>query len=266
MPFIGLRFRFANIEGRRSFTEIFYAQRPTPDPASIASYITTFATQRANALVVTNQVLECVWWDILFPSITTTVPLGIPGTVPGESGSSQDVVNVAYHVQLRASNVRRQYLIRGIADADIVNGSFSPRTTSALRYFNYLQWLRDLTNTVSLRRTVFGDAIPITSITPTQITLTAPLVAPIAKGTTLAVRSQVAGNGPRVTTRVRTMAAAATGASVLSVTWRRGNCTGGDVRPIVQYNLQQLTEVVGRTAARTRKTGGPFTRFRGRRK
>lgn len=265
MAFYSFRWRFGNRQNKRSWTEQWTNDMGTLGRVGIEGEIRRQAATRVGALVVGNYMIDATYWPVLSPKETTLIPInleGRSGDLTVINSTDQDVVNVSLLIQLSAaSGRRRQYLMRGIPDADFVNGSYQPRPT----WFPQMQrWLDSITSAppYQIRTSVFTPiAVPILTIAANVITFTS-AIPTTATGTLLAIRTRVAGNGPRVTARVLVLAPT-TGATA-SVRWPHGNCEGGDAR-VVAYVQSSIVSLVWRQEGRTRKTGGPLTRFRGRR-
>ncbi len=93
--------------------------------------------------------------------------------------------------------------------------------------------------------------------------LATPFTVPAIKDSVIDIVTNVTGGGRRVATRVRVVERVSDLIYVLNG-WPHGTCIGGAARKIT-YDYSIYTAVAPREDARTRKTGGPFTRFRGKR-
>lgn len=263
---IGYRLRFENSENRRSWVEVFYINfSDDVNDVEVTARIKDDIDHRAAALVQTNKVVDYTWWDLNNPVFTRYAIVNVPGAVPGSGPSGQDVVNVAINLKLRTPTRRRNYLMRGLADADVVNGRFQPRALAQAFYNTWFDWLISPARGFALRKSGFGSNIPLLSCTATQLNTSVNLTDPIHEKQLLSVRTRVSDGGPRVNTRVRVLEEAAAGQAKIVVKWTRGFCSGGNAR-LVTYSLDNIANLTIDTAGRTRRTGGPFTRFRGRRR
>lgn len=271
MSTLGLRIRLANSLNRRSWTETFYYQLESGGIQSdeARAVIGLYARYRAGTLASNNVVADVTIWDTDFPRTTLIIPFNTPGSIgAGDSDpalSVQDLAPVSLKVSIRSATRNRQYLMRGLPDADFVQGSYQPSPAHEAKTGTWLQWLQFPRQRLQLAgRSSLTDNNIITQVTSDGISMQHNLSNPVAAGTLIAVTTNVAGNGPRVTTRVRSSGAAAVLQNGIPVKWKNGTCVGGKAEKLT-FSYVGIESVTFDRAGRTRKTGGPLNRFRGRR-
>jgi len=260
MQDLGFTMRFSNGGGRRSWTETFYVQYPDLTPALTQEGLRLVCNSRAGALVAESQIVDVVYWNVANPRLRTLFGVYIPGRQGWDLSPStvQDIAPAAVLVTLSSATRTRKYLMRGLVDLDVVNGQFQP---VASRISGYTQWFQFIKNyPLRLRVSTFDPPRVLAGATSSGLQLAS--AAPITTGSICAVRTNIAGGGPRVSTRVKITADSLT--AEWPCKWKRGNCTGGTVRKFTQA-IEPILAYAERAAVRTRKTGGPLSRFRGRR-
>jgi len=259
---VAFTMKMQNKNNQRSWSDSFYKTFSAFDSAIIEPKLREIAQARATALVLSNTVVDITYWDVAVPSARTIIEVNLPGVIGdfGGANGAQDLAPAARMISLSSGvGKARQYLQRGICDADMVGGDFSPRPVAAPLYQSWITKI--IAEQLQLRRSVFIE--PAALLTVTQTVLTTVGAAPAwPKGSILSVRTRVAGNGPRISSRVLSRGVPAVNA--VPVSWAEGNCEGGDVRR-VQYAYDNIVVASPRVIGRTRKTGGPISRFRGKR-
>ena len=259
--------RITNRDNERSYTEQFYVDLPpysSPDQVPVATVRAT-ATARAQCLVVGNRIPVVRVNEVTNPKVVKNFPVNLPGVLPGGfapgNNGGQDVVNISRLVILTANNgAQMKYLQRGCADGDVVNGRFTFVLNGQAVYDNWLEYIKSYP--LRLRASTFGPQKDINTIVPRTLTFTNVLDS-YAKDTVINIRTQVSGPGPKLNVRAK-VAQAAPGSVTLN-RWIWGNCTGGNTRDI-SYTYGAINSYNNSAAeARIRKTGGPLSKFRGRR-
>jgi hypothetical protein len=258
---------FSNKNNQRSWSELFYRNFVDDDLASTFSIASRnrIAINRAQALVRSNVLTAITAWKVDEPRVTFAAEVNMPGMLQGpnplDPDPQQDIAPASVLLQLNSADATRQYLMRGIADSDVVDGQFNPL---GLARGQYNLWFRTITvEQLRIRFSNFAAIGLIDKIENGTITTISGVPA-TGEGALLAIRTEIAGGGKPVATRTRLRADVALNATELEVTWPFGNCDGGDVRRVV-YGYSLITGYAQRIPARTRKTGGPKSKFRGRR-
>jgi len=266
MPTYRIVIRIQNFLNKRSYSEQFYASNLAyagVDDIPLAT-IRGIGVARAQCLVATNGIPVIRVNDVDTPKIVRNFPVNLVGALPGlalPGRSAQDVVNVSRYVTLNAANGSvSRYLQRGCLDSDVVGGEFTFATSGPAPYDNWLRYLKVFP--LQLRGSSFGAPQAIATIGPAGIVLPAGGIAP-ANGQILNIKTQISGPGPKLNVRAKVVSS--NGLNVSLGRWIWGNCTGGNFR-VVGYTYGNIISFDNsQTEARTRKTGGPISKFRGRR-
>jgi len=261
---LGMTMQFSNYANQRSWSETFY--RVTDETgADLVALMRLVCQFRARALVLGNTIIDITYWDEANPSFRTIVEVLQPGVLVtagagADPSANQDLAPAACMLVLSTGAGKgRYYLQRGIADGDMVAGSFIPAAGNAIGYQSWRNAITALQ--LCIRNATFSARFPIVDVTDGLLTLTAAQPG-WTVGSVLDLITRVSGNGPRVQERVVLRVASTTPA--LQIEWSRGFCTGGFARRVT-YTYNPITVVTQRAVGRTRKTGGPRSRFRGRR-
>lgn len=256
--------RFTNYRGERSFTEQFYLDLSSfANVAAIPNnVIQNIANARCLALAGLNLLPFVRVNEVNTPKIVRNFDTNQIGVLGGMlNPDAQDVVNIARMSRVTSANgAKMNYLQRGVADGDVVAGKLTFDQNGPGPYNDWLAYLK--TRPLQLRSSVFSAPKTINSIVPGVIAFSDP-TATYAPGTTLNIRTVVVGPGPKINVRVKVTASVP--GSVNVARWIWGNCTGGNARAIDYTYSNIISAVAVDNTARTRKTGGPFSRFRGRR-
>lgn len=266
---LGFRWAFQNEDNQRSWREQFYwdaGDSGSPTSENTVNFMARIATARARALVRSNTIVDVTVYPADNPRLTTITQLNRRGTLPANVGDEfppdQDIAPASVLLQLSGTLGRRQYLMRGIADDDIKSSNFVPVGN---RRGAYTTWFSYLNNSpLMIRYSIFGPSRTILEVSGSgTITLGAP-AGVVPAGTLIDINTTVAGGGPSVRTRAKTRVASDPLEPTLYVYWSRGNCTQGIARTVT-YGYTPINVYAQRIPARTRKTGGPLGKFRGRR-
>jgi len=268
--YIAFRFTFKNEGNQRSWTETFYKffGGGTPDSTGVKTAVRGFAAIRSTCLAQGNVLVTVTLFDPSNPHTTVIVETNFPGAMPAAPGGvetqDQDIVVSALMVKLIGTSRNRQYLMRGLPDYMFFKGNYAP---TPLQGAVVQRWLDTITGQQFANRQFnsfnIGGGGFIATVFATGVTLTAPVTAPLNKGDLLSVHTQIAGGGPTINTRVKMTGDTAVGQSTIPVSWNNGNCEGGKAK-VMGLAFTQINETVKTTPARTRKTGGPLGKFRGR--
>lgn len=247
------------------WTETFYTDFSGELGGSqVLSFVTRMAAARVGCLTNGAILLACRVSDPAAPSVVRGIELNLPGTAGNGiiSTDQTDVVQLSALVNFYSTNgVRRSYLMRGLTDADVVQGkltfSYSGRGVYNT-WWNFVQrntFIRDVQNDVKH---------DITAISGAGIIVTPDVAFVPAAGTKLVVVTRVAGNGPAVRSTA-TVQSSVAGAIRLK-RWSQGDCALGTVcigTPVFvafsSYSLKAPALV------RTRQTGAPLGQLPGRR-
>lgn len=265
MTAFGFRYRFRNAHNQRSWTETFYREfgAVTLGSTFVKSTVTLLAARRVACLSTGNSLVDVACFDPINPRSVIYYELDLPGGLGlvGHVAAFQDTAPVS--VLVRCSSIRavRQYLMRGIADDDVLEGEFHPIGGHVVAYN---AWFASLVSQPLLirRRPPLVAPIPIGVIGTGGITLGQVPVVGIPADTPISVVTQVSGGGRRVRTNLVTKSASR--GSFIDVDWTWGNC-GGGYMTVLDNTYEPIIATAQRVATRTRKTGGPLGKFRGRR-
>lgn len=266
MPTFGFRFRLRNDQNQRSWTELWYkdfGSLSLADPG-VKTAVTAVARRRAGCLADGNVLVDITVFNPAVPRTAITYEVNLPGVigqwVEGVVDGEQDIAPAAALLKLSSATSYRQYLMRGIADKDVRLGVFQPQATTLPSYRQWWNYIVSAQLQVAKRPNA-GVIVPIATVQTGSITTVNVIGAGIVADDTLKIVTRVAGNGPRVRTTLRATATSA-GNSV-PVDWSHGNCEGGAFVKI-GFDYENIVSYAVREAARTRKTGGPLGKFRGR--
>ena len=267
MAVIKFTFLF-NWRSRSGWSETFY--RDLTSFADLADGNVTrisrnIATKRAGCLTV-NAIIQAVRVsNTSTPNIVRVIQLNMPGTLGsffGDATTNSDVVNVALLSNLvGASGARRSYMLRGLPDADVVNGQV---TFARFGQGPYTEWFTELTNgSYRIRDNIKGVPFAVVDITGATGILTTVAPPPWPANQALLIRTRTVGNGKKISWTGKTIA---TGANTTTLrNWKYGDAQAGISFALTPTYTPITDSVITEPKwARTRKTGRPSDLSRGR--
>jgi len=253
----------ANSGGRSWDEQIYYEDSFAITVGTLdADRITTYAIRRALCLPRGCRILFARVNVVDFPTIVRQIDLNLPGVLGVLGTTNADLVNVSRKFQCRASSGRRaEFLSRCPADGDVVGGVFTYAENGEAPYSGWSNQFAEVP--FKIRTSNFAAGIAITVVEELYFHSAAPIVT--VKGDVWNVKTRVIGSGPRVYTNVVAQGPQGVDGRVPILGWPHGSCVGGSVRKVTYTYNDIISVSVPSPIGRTRKTGGPFTKFRGRR-
>lgn len=182
---------------------------------------------------------------------------------PGGAGLAQDVPQMSLLIVVPGLGVRntRRWILRGMPDARVVNGEYSPAA----------QWTADFNSfTQSLGNWNFralnldAAAVDITSISSAGAVVTNGN-SPFAQFAVLKIMRVQDAGGNNVSGKFTVATVGPNANNFTLANWTAGNCTGGRAR-VLQYIypfIDTANVAINRTVVK--KVGVPSIRYRGRR-
>lgn len=247
------------------WTETFYTDYSGGiAEAAILAFVNRMASRRVACLTNGAKLLACRVSDPAAPSVVRGIELNLPGTAGDGilSTDKTDVVQLSALVNFFSTNgVRRSYLMRGLTDADVVEGKLTFAYSGRGVYDTWWTFIQRNTFIRDVQNDAKSD---ITAISGTGILVTPDVAFLPAPGEKLVIVTRHSGNGPPVRTGAVVQSRVA--GTIRLKRWTRGECTGGQVcvgTPVFvafgSFSLKQPALV------RTRQTGAPLGQLPGRR-
>jgi len=266
MANFGFRFRIQNRNNQRSWTETFYRffGDVTIDANIVRLGVTVLGQRRAGCLARNNTLVDVTVFDPANIRRVITYPLNLPGDLGNASDPAigvQDIAPAAILIKCSGVSSQRYYLMRGVADADVREGNFEPDGFNIPKYNTWINSLRSQPLQL-LKRPQARPPMAIQSVGSLGLNLVTSPATIIPKGSQVRISTAISGNGPKVYTSAVTKDDSTT--TFVPIEWTRGNCTGGFLT-VLSREYQDIVATAISVPARTRKTGGPLGKFRGRR-
>lgn len=254
-----------NWRDKMGWSETFYTDSSVElGSAEVTTFVNTMARNRAGCLSNGAAIVGCRVSDPASPAVVRGIELNLPGTAGNGilSTDQTDVPMLSALVNFYASNgVRRSYLMRGLTDADVVEGKLTFAYTGRPAYDRWWRWVVAQTY---VRDIVNGAKKDIVSVTGAGLVTTA-VAHGLAAGNVVLLNTRTAGAGPKFRAN-GIVQSAPTATTVQLRKYTRGDAAGGEVCAtttnfvhFTSFSLKQPAYV------RTRQTGGPFGALPGRR-
>ena len=247
------------------WSELFYKQVSDSDvgPNALLAVGRDLAQRRALVLTPVANIVGLRATNVAFPRITTLQRLNIQGqNTQILSSSGPDVVNVAVLATMSSSlGGKRQYLMRGLLDDDVVDGNITMAQSGIgifTTWFNYLG-----SGSFRIRDLQPGTPFPIGAVDGGTGIVDCSAAAGFAPGDLVTLKTRTAGAGKKVNW---TGVLLSTGPLVVQLkNYKWGNAFGGTItKQAVAYGDVARFTVPFPQRARTRQTGRPFDLLRGR--
>jgi hypothetical protein len=238
------------------WSESYY--RPDADIGS--TLITNFNTlcQRRAALLPSGAVIVGQRFQVVNPAGTSQTAAR---RYPGTAGTQADVPQMALLCRAPAQSAAniRPLILRGIPDARVVEGEYSPSSGFTTAIESFFSWLS--ANWQFHGRDLSANTVPIYSIDALGVaTLEANTTAVL--GSMVRVLRTTDVNKDQVGGRFR-VSAAASSTQITLQGWTLGACKGGRLRVDADTYLT-IGSPISISRVITRRVGRPFEQYRGR--
>jgi len=266
MPNIKMTMRI-NWGTSAGWSETVYISGSSPSDTAVGMFASRWAIIRASCLTRNAEVLDVVATQEGAPGQSVIYTRAFPGALGDATlaGKGADVASVSLQLNLRAgATAKRQYMLRGLPDADVVGGLVTYAGSGILPYTNYRAFLLGNFAPVNIKDRTSLAPSPLIGVSGTGL-VTVDGAFAVFVGDWVYIRTQVTGGGPRVPALCRVMSVNADDTFRVRP-WTNGTCTGGTIRKVT-YAYNPITDAAAPfpNRAKNRKVGRPFGSSRGKR-
>lgn len=250
------------------WTEEFYTNSTLPpsDPTSQAAAL-LMAQSRAGCLTRNARVAAVIVTDPFNPRLSRAYAANYQGLLGASTlpAGGADAPFVAVQINLYTDgSSKRQYLMRGLPDGDVVGGIITFASSGEAPYTLWRSLITGGSAGIGLWNYDAGLPTTVNTVSGSGLmTILNDGPAP-SRGNFVYVSARVVGNGARIR-QIARVQSVVTATTMQLRPWTNGNCDGNFVR-VVDYGYKDITsaDYLVPNRAKYRKTGKPFGLYRGK--